>query len=142
MEKIKYKVGLITYSQGELELGQDIALVNLYNMIKDKSVSFGEMRIKDLPDLLAKHNLLNKFFGIILRPRWDIIYILSFKWVRYLLKNEIFLKRASNTQIGEVFNDFFLLNKKYVNILKEYLNTLGLIAAETEKMKIVEKTGT
>ena len=107
MEKIKYKVGLITYSQGELELGQDIALVNLYNMIKDKSVSFGEMRIKDLPDLLAKHNLLNKFFGIILRP-----------------------------------NDFFLLNKKYVNILKEYLNTLGLIAAETEKMKIVEKTGT
>jgi hypothetical protein len=139
MEKQSYKIGRITYTLSELTYGQDKALVCLYNSVKNSAFKNEELRLKDLPDLLAKYNLLDKFFGIILNPARNFFFIFSFKWIKYYFRGEICLDRATNTQIGDIFNDFFLLNKKFGNILKEYMNTLGLIANEAEKMKLVTK---
>lgn len=136
MEKLKYKIGLLTYFQEELTFGQDARLINLYARMKNKSGELSQLRIKDLPEFLIKNNLMEKFFGIILKPKWNVFYLFSFAWFKYLLKGEIHLPGATNTQIGEIFEDFFLLNRKYVTILKGYLNSMGLIAAKMEETKM------
>lgn len=139
MENETYKIGRISYSQGELTWGQDKALVKLYNSVSNSGFKSAELRLKDLQPLLTKYGLLDKFFGIILKPKFNLVYLLSFKWITYFSQGKIELDAASNSQIGQIFSDFFLLNKKFVNKLTEYMSTLGLIATETEKMRLVKK---
>jgi len=139
MERSEYRIGHLTYFQEELTYGQDKKLLKFYNSIRNKSFKNEELKLKDLPEILEKYNLLDSFFGILLKPKWNLVYLLSFKWIRYLLYGQIAIDKAKNTEIGEIFNDFFLWNRKYVTILKEYLNTLGLTAIAMEKTAPAEK---
>lgn len=135
METIVYKIGGIEYEQSELTWKQDKRLVGLYNKIQSAGGQNEELRLKDVQILLAKYNLINRFFGIILRPRISFKYVISFKWIEYYLFKTITLESATNSQIGQIFRDFFLLNQAFAMQLKDWANTLGLIASETAKQK-------
>ena len=135
MENIEYKIGHIIYIQGELTWAQDKALIGIYNSVSNKAFKNEELKLKELQGLLMKYNLLNHFFGIILKPKITLTFILSLKWIKYLFKKQISLNVATNSQIAQIFSDFFLLNKKFVNKLTELTNALGLIATQAQVMK-------
>ena len=138
MEKFNYKIGGISYLQTELTWKNDKKLIALYGRVHSVAFKQEELRLKDLQPLLAKYNLLNHFFGIILRPQLSFRYIVSFKWASYRL-GKISLDHATNSEIGQIFQDFFLLNRAFGTKLKEWANALGLIATEAEKMKVNKK---
>jgi len=133
MERFDYEIGGIKYEQTELTWKKDKKLIALYNRVHSAAFKKEELRLKDLQPLLVKYNLLNRFFGIILRPKITFKYILLLKFIPYWM-GIINLEDATNTQIAKIFEDFFLLNQKFGIKLKELGNALGLIASEAAKM--------
>ena len=95
----------------------------------------------ELRSLLTKYNLLDRFFAIILRPRWNVLFILSLKWIGYFFFKRISLDKAANSQVGQVFSDFFLMNQNLIQKFKEYGNALGMIAQVVETMKKEKSAG-
>ncbi len=130
-----YKIGWVKYAQTELTWGQSKTLIRIYNSISDPAFKSEEIKLMDLKALLTKHNLLDRFFAVILRPCWSIFFILSLKWISYFFLKRISLNKAANSQVGQVFSDFFLMNQTLIQKLKEYGNALGMIAQVAEIMK-------
>lgn len=135
MEKFDYKIGGIVFEQTELTWKQDKQLVQLYNKVSSAAFKNEELKLKDLQPLLVRYNLLNHFFGIILRPRFSVRFLISFKWFKYYIFKQLNLDNATNSKIGQIFEDFFLLNQAFGNKLKELGKALGLIATEAGKMQ-------
>lgn len=135
IEKQEYKIGHINYSQGELTWAQDKSLLKIYNKVSSLAFRNEEIKIKDIQQLLAKYDLLDHFFAIILKPKINLFYIFSLKWIPYIFKRKISLDQATNTQIGQIFSDFFLTNKHILTKLTESLKVLGLVANQAEIMK-------
>lgn len=131
----EYKVGRIKYIQQELTWGQDKKLIAMYQKMATPELKAEEFRMRDIPRILAKYNLVEKFMGIILSPVWTIRYLLSFKWVRYYLFKEIGIDSAANSVNRKIFEDFFLLNKDLVTKLTEFENVLALIAEKATEME-------
>jgi len=140
-DRTEYKIGRLIYIQKELTWADDKKLVKLYNSVSGIAFRNEEIKLSDLQPLLSKYNLLDAFFGIILSPKITALYLISFKWIDYLFRKKISINKATNTQIGQIFSDFFLLNRKFVNKLNDLLKSLDLIAStheKTEKKKIVK----
>lgn len=133
MEKEEYKISGLTYYQTELTWKKDKQLIKLYNAVRKAASKTEELILSDLQPLLAKHNLLNKFFGIILRPKFTFRFVFSTRIFKYYIGGVINIDHATNTQIGKIFGDFFLLNKTYATKLNELMKALGLIATEAQK---------
>lgn len=133
MEKFNYEIGGLKFEQTELTWANDKKLVSLYNKVHSAAFKKEELRLKDLQPLLIKYNLLNRFFAIILNPKITFKYIALLKFVPYWF-GIISLEQATNTQIAEIFDNFFLLNQKFAMKLKELGNALGLIATEAAKI--------
>jgi len=136
-----YKIGWIKYAQTELTWGQSKTIVRMYNSISDPAFKSEEIKLRDLKSLLTKYNLLDQFFAIILRPRWNVLFILSLKWIGYLFFKKISLNKAANSQVGKIFSDFFLMNQNLIQKFKEYGNALGMIAQVAETMKKEKSAG-
>ena len=134
-----YKIGWIKYIQSELTWGQSKKLIQMYNSITDSAFKSEEIKLMELRALLTKYNLLDRFFAVILRPRWSVFYILSLKWIPYLFFKKVSLNKAANSQVGQIFSDFFLMNQNLIQKFSEYGNALGMIAQVADQMK-KEKT--
>jgi len=133
MEKMNYEIAGVKYEQTELTWQKDKKLIQLYNQIQSTAFKNEELRLKDLQPLLLKYNLLNRFFAIILKPKFGFKYLFSGKWISRLT-GSLNLDHATNSQIGQIFQDFFLLNQQFATKLKELGTALGLIATEAGKM--------
>ena len=134
METFEYKIGGIEFLQSELTWKNDKKLVRLYGKVQSAAFKNEELKLKDLQPMLAKYKLLPRFFAIILQPKLSIRYIISFKWIPYLL-GKVNLDQFTNSEISQIFKDFFLLNQKFAMQLGELANALGLIASEAENKK-------
>ena len=131
----KYKIGHIWYKQSELTLKKDKQLIHIYNKFTNEAFKNEDLRLADLPILLKKYSLEKIFFGIILNPIITPFYILSLKWINYLIFKKINLDSATNSQIKKIFEDFFLFNNLLIQKLSELNNFFGLILKQTKKEK-------
>ena len=127
-KQFTYQDGRTTYYQEELTYGQDKQLIKIYKFLKKRASKDEELQVRELQNLLVKHNLLDRFFGIVLKPVWDTWYVISFKWLSLFLTRRIAPKKLGNSQIRKFFEDFFLLNQTLVMLLSEYATALGWIA--------------
>ena len=124
----------LPYRIKELTWGQDKALTRLVVKLSAKAGE-SEITLKDLPKLLVRHDLLAEFFGIILTPQyWNPGFYLTrvkafFKWLagRQSLR-AVNVDHITNSEIEELFEDFFLRNKTFLTKLGNFGNALGLIA--------------
>jgi len=123
-----YRDGRTTYYQEELTYGQAKQLIKIYKFLKKRASKDEELQVRELQNLLVKHNLLDRFFGIVLKPVWDPWYVISFKWLKLFFTRRISPDNLGNSQIKKFFEDFFLLNKTLVTLLSEYATALGWIA--------------
>ena len=121
-----YKIGRITYTQSELTLKKDFKLIEMYNSLISGPLKDQELRLKDLQVLLTRQNRLNYFFGIILKPKIDAAYIISFKWIGYA-RGMVAIGEISNSLLVKIFDDFFLFNKALITKLSELGNILELM---------------
>ena len=122
-ETEQYKIGRITYTQSELTLKKDYQLIKMYNDLMGGPAKDEEIRLKDLQVLLTRHKKLNSFLGIILKPKFDIYFILSFKWIGYA-RGRIDIRHIPNSMLGKLFDDFFLFNKALMTKLTGLGNIL------------------
>ena len=106
-----YEIRGIKYEQTELTWKKDQQVIALYNELTTGPFKDEEIRLNQLQPLLVKSGLLNKFYGVILDPVINIKFIISFKWVNYLIKGTINIDHAPNSTIGKIFNDFFYSTK-------------------------------
>jgi len=141
MNKEIYKIGWLKYAQTELTWGQSKALIRMYNSISDPVFKSEEIKISELRALLTKYNLLDRFFALILRPRWNIYFVLSLKWIGYFFFKRISLNKAANSQLGRIFSDFFLMNQNLIQKFEEFGNALGIIAQVAETMRKEKSAG-
>lgn len=139
MESLEYKIGGIRYIQGELTWANDKRLVELYQKVQSGALQNEELKLKDIKNLLVKYNMLDRFLAIILTPKIGIKYLFSMKWIQYHFYKRISLDAATNTQLAQIFDDFFLLNRTFATKLKELGKVLGLIVTEVEKQKATTK---
>ena len=118
MEGYEYKIGRITYFQTELNWKNDRKIFNLFRkfgVLPDDT----EVSAANLQEVLTKGDILGEFLGIILRPKKSLFYFLqSLKiWIlRHIFRRPIpspfvVADLAPNSLIGQIFNDFFLLNR-------------------------------
>ena len=120
----KYKIGHIWYKQSELTLKKDRQLFKYYNKIAELKKTDQELSTISLIDNDSDAEI---FYGIILDPVINFIYILSFKWIKYLLFKKINIKAATNSQVEKIDEDFFLINNGLMKKLLGLENITGPI---------------
>lgn len=130
-DKEQYKIGHLTYTQSELTLKKDYQLIELYNKLIEGPLKDEEIKLRDLQIMLTRHNRLEQFFRVILRPKYDIIYLLSFKWIAYA-RGRVNIANIPNSMLAKVFEDFFLFNKALITKLTGLGNILELMQTPTE----------
>jgi hypothetical protein len=126
-ETEKYKIGRLTYIQSELTLKKDYQLIELYNQLMKGPLKDEEIRLKDLQIMLTRHNRLEQFFKIILKPKYDFNYLFSFRWILYAL-GRVNIANIPNSLLRKIFEDFFLFNKPLITKLTGLGNILELMA--------------
>ncbi len=134
MDHKEYRIGKVPFLHTELTWAQDKALTRLILKISNLAGRDNAISMKDLPRLLARHDLLGEFWGIILRRKFNLGWILELPhriWRLVSFKqswNFVNLDPVTNTQLGEMFDDFFLINRPFMKKLSSFGNALGLIA--------------
>ena len=134
MEAKTYRIGKISFLHSELTWAQDKALVQLIMKISRIAGEDEALSMKDLPRVLAKHDLLGEFWGIVLQRKvnfWFYVENLRRIWRVLTFKQSwrfVNLDPVTNTQLGDMFDDFFLINKAFMKKLSTFGNALGLIA--------------
>jgi len=128
MEKIEYTIAGVKYYHEELTWGQDKALFKFLSRAAG-SFSMDEeigIQAKRAAELLARYDLLGRFWFIVLTPVKDWRYW----WMRLRLgfRREIDLSDAPNSMIGGMMEDFFTLNKALMKKLSSLNDALGFIA--------------
>lgn len=131
-----YKIGRVTYSQEELTWGQDKKIVALYNKAMSKLSGNDNITLAAIPELLIKYDLIGEFFGIFLQPYKNMAWYMDrlkfyFKWIlgrRRGTWKQLNMDAAGNKQIEQMFDDFFLLNRKLIEKLSSLGNGLSMIA--------------
>lgn len=130
-----YKIGRVTYTQTELTWGQDKQIIALFagamGVIPDEE----DLSLENLKTVLLRYDLMAEFMGIILKPKWDFAYL----WNRTVMAikivtgkkrgslRQVDMTPAHNSEIGQIFEDFFLSNKQLVKKLSELDTALGLM---------------
>ena len=144
MEPTIYEINSIEYEHLELTWGQDKEILAMVSKISGKvdgkeTIGFNA---KSLQKLLLKYDIMGDFWGLVLTPRKNWRY-----WARQALKivkpwqwrrgywRWIDLSPVPNTMLEDMFEDFFLLNKKLLTRLSGLSNVLGLIAQTALKME-------
>jgi len=133
----EYNIGSVKFIHDELTWAQDKALTRLVLKLSNLAGGDESLSMKDLPPILAKHDLLGEFWGIILHRKFNPGWILELPWRIWRLIslkqswNFVNLDPVTNTQLGEMFNDFFLINRPFMKKLSTFGNALGLIAQTT-----------
>lgn len=128
MEKIEYTIGGVKYYHEELTWGQDKALFRFLsraagNFSMDEEIG---IQAKRAADLLARYDLLGRFWYIVLTPEKNWRYW----WMRLRrgFRREIDLSDVPNSMLGGMMEDFFSLNKALMKKLAGLNDALGFIA--------------
>lgn len=100
--KYKFKCGIEAY-QEELDLRQDELLTEILLELNIETFSFGNTKIKELVNILIKERVLIKVLDIILTTVKD---------------TECDFLKLKNSELEEVFEDFFSLNPTVTNWLR------------------------
>jgi len=130
----EYKIGKSRYLQTELTWAQDKALSQLIIKLSKKLTGDNPLTMKELPKMLAKHDLLGEFWGIVLTRKICAGYFLDLPariWRLIRLKQSwrfVDLGGVTNTMLIQMFDDFFLINKAFMKKLSSLGNGFGLIA--------------
>ena len=130
--KHEYKIGKLTWRQEELTVKQDNQILKFIGSIAEKNP---DVDIKNIFDVAVKYNVLGTLFGIILIPKKNIQYYIwkagfVLLWLFRIRKGvftQVPLAKAKNSQIKDIMEDFFLLNKELMKKLSKLNNILGLI---------------
>lgn len=137
MEGYNYKIGRVEYYQAELTYGDDRAIAKLFSrlgILPDET----EIAPANILAIFAQGDILGEFLGIILKPKPGFfayaqavkVWALRNIFRKPIPRRYILADAAANSLIGQIFEDFFLLN----NALIEKLTGLGnLLALTTSK---------
>jgi hypothetical protein len=140
MEQKIYKIGRIGFIHRELTWAQDKKLTGMIVKLSGKAGG-DQITLKHLPNILLKYDLMGEFWGIVLQRKINLWYFLELprRFLRIFSLKRSFkfvdLGGISNSGLGEMFTDFFSLNKAFMKKLSTYGNALGLIA----RMMIAEE---
>ena len=133
MDLVTYKIGKLTFTQNELTWRQDKQLLKMLNQFVGVADAGENVLIPRMFETLQKYDMLGVMLGIILQPKWDwryCVYVAGqvlkypFKWrIDWVNVDEL-----SNSEIAEIKDDFFLLNKSVMKKLNDIGSALGWIA--------------
>lgn len=133
MDLVTYKIGKLTFTHNELTWRQDKQLLKLLNRFVNVADGDENILTPKLFELLQKYDLLDVLLGHILQPKWDVHYILYF--TGQVLKfpftwriSWVNVDDLSNSEIREIKDDFFLLNRSVMKKLNDVGSALGWIA--------------
>lgn len=133
MEMVRYKIGKLSFTQNELTWKQDKQLLQLFRKYVNVADANENVLIPKMFELLQRHDMLGVMLGIILQPVWDWRYclyvagqVLKFPFTRRI--SWVNVDDLSNSEIAEIKDDFFLLNKSVMIKLNDIGSALGFIA--------------
>jgi len=122
---LKHKIGIRRYTTGNLTWKQDKKIGRFISSLKNKSSLLEEdFKISELFKLLHKYDLLERFLAVVVKRSfltW-LIDIITGHWFT------VSIEVATNDQIQEMAEDFFLSNKNLLTTFQKYGGVLGLIA--------------
>ena len=130
-----YKIGLLKFTQKELTWGKDKQLLKIYSDLSAKNpFKDEELKLVDIPILVEKYGLIEKFMGIVLIPKFNLFLLFNplVLWNYYAL-GKIYIDQAANSLMKQVWTDFFFLNRDVVNKLMEFGGVLDLVSSTIRK---------
>jgi len=130
-----YKIGHLKFTQTELTWGKDKQLLKIYSDLSAKNpFKDEELKLVDIPILVEKYGLIEKFMGIVLIPKFNLFLLFSplVLWNYYAL-GKIYIDQAANSLMKQVWTDFFFLNRDVVNKLMEFGGVLDLVSSTIQQ---------
>lgn len=146
---MSYKIGCLRYNQTELTWGQDKRLWKLILALAPKADPEEDLSQQNWPALVAKYDLLGEFWGIILQPAnwfWRVVWLFSrLTVIPGMLRSRKSLRwincnRLPHSQLERMWQDFFLQNKRFINLLQSIGDSFSLIATTALKDAVQSKT--
>jgi len=132
----EYKIGKLTWTQSELTWGQDKKLMKKVAKLAKVLDGNEEIKFSELKKFLFKHDLMDVFWGLVLRPKYTLVYfiwrlitiLLFMVTLGFYSFKHTNIDLADGTTLDNMFDDFFLSNQKFMTKLSLYAGPLGLIA--------------
>lgn len=134
-DQYTYKIGRLKFTQTELTWGKDKQLLKIYSDLSAKNpFKDEELKLVDIPILVEKYGLIEKFMGIVLIPKFNLFLFFSpmVLWNYYIL-GKIYIDQAANSLMKQVWTDFFFLNRDVVNKLMEFGGVLDLVSSTIQQ---------
>ena len=130
-----YKIGHLKFTQTELTWGKDKQLLKIYSDLSAKNpFKDEELKLVDIPILVEKYGLIEKFMGIVLVPKFNLFLLFSpFVLWNYYIMGKIYIDQAANSLMKQVWTDFFFLNRDVVNKLMEFGGVLDLVSSTIQQ---------
>jgi len=130
-----YKIGRLKFQQKELTWGNDKKILKIYSDLSAKNpFKDEELKLADIPILIEKYNLMEKFMALVLVPKFSpmFLFLPSILWDYYVMKR-IYVDKAPNSTLKQIWKDFFFLNKDVVNKWMEFGGVLDLVTSINQK---------
>lgn len=131
-----YKIGSLKFQQKELTWGNDKKLLKIYSDLSAKNpFKDEELKLADIPVLIEKYNLVERFMGLILVPKFNLSLLFNpLTLISYYFSGKVYMDKAANSMLKQIWSDFFFLNRDVVNKLMELSGALDLMTRMTQKL--------